>query len=109
VKRVKVTGDLWHGKVPDGAAYVGRQAPGLRRSRWHNPHKVSPKPCPECAGALHEPAEAVRLHRLDLLVHPELWPEIRSELALRDLACWCRLDEACHADVLLAVANGEDP
>jgi hypothetical protein len=26
-RRVKVTGDLFHGQVPDGAVYVGRQAP----------------------------------------------------------------------------------
>lgn len=31
--------------------------------------------------------------------------EIRSALAGRDLACWCPLDEPCHADVLLEVAN----
>jgi hypothetical protein len=23
----------------------------------------------------------------------------------KDLACWCRLDQACHADVLLKLAN----
>jgi hypothetical protein len=23
-----------------------------------------------------------------------------------DLACWCRPDQACHADVLLEYANG---
>lgn len=32
-------------------------------------------------------------------------PEIREHLAGADLACWCRLDETCHADVLLEVAN----
>ncbi|WP_165368501.1 DUF4326 domain-containing protein [Serinicoccus sediminis] len=31
--------------------------------------------------------------------------EIRDELAGRDLACWCPLDEPCHADVLLKLAN----
>lgn len=31
--------------------------------------------------------------------------EIRVELAGHDLACWCPLDEPCHADVLLEVAN----
>lgn len=36
-------------------------------------------------------------------VTPEM---VRAELAGRDLACWCPLSEACHADVLLAVANG---
>ena len=33
-------------------------------------------------------------------------PEIiRAELRGKNLACWCPLDEPCHADVLLAVAN----
>lgn len=31
---------------------------------------------------------------------------VRSELAGKDLACWCPLDEPCHADVLLELANG---
>lgn len=26
----------------------------------------------------------------------------------RDLACWCPLDQPCHADVLLRLANGAD-
>ena len=30
---------------------------------------------------------------------------IRVELGGRDLACWCGLDQACHADVLLEHAN----
>lgn len=33
--------------------------------------------------------------------------EIRAELARKDLACWCPLDQPCHADVLLAIANGD--
>lgn len=32
--------------------------------------------------------------------------EIRAELAGKDLACWCPLDQPCHADVLLELANG---
>jgi hypothetical protein len=35
--------------------------------------------------------------------------EIRSELAGRDLACWCPLDQPCHADVLLKIASGGTP
>lgn len=35
--------------------------------------------------------------------------EIRRELAGRDLACWCPLDQPCHADVLLELANGATP
>lgn len=36
---------------------------------------------------------------------PPTVAEIREHLAGKNLACWCRLDEPCHADVLLAVAN----
>lgn len=31
--------------------------------------------------------------------------DVRQELAGKNLACWCRLDQACHADILLEVAN----
>lgn len=34
--------------------------------------------------------------------------DIRAELAGHDLACWCPLSEPCHADILLALANGGD-
>ena len=33
--------------------------------------------------------------------------EIHSALAGKNLACWCRPGLACHADVLLAIANGD--
>jgi len=33
------------------------------------------------------------------------YSDIRRELAGHDLACWCPLDQPCHADVLLEVAN----
>lgn len=47
-RRVKVEGDLFHPKVPEGAVYVGRSAPGLKRSPFYNSHRVG-KPCSECA------------------------------------------------------------
>lgn len=31
------------------------------------------------------------------------------ELRGKDLACWCPLDQPCHADVLLRLANSEPP
>ena len=34
---------------------------------------------------------------------------IRAELRGKDLACWCPLDQPCHADVLLEIANGDQP
>lgn len=30
---------------------------------------------------------------------------IRTGLGGKDLACWCPLDQPCHADVLLRIAN----
>lgn len=36
------------------------------------------------------------------------YPHIKNvhEIAGLDLACWCPLDQPCHADVLLELANG---
>lgn len=31
-----------------------------------------------------------------------------AELRGKNLACWCRHDQPCHADVLLELANGKD-
>jgi len=36
---------------------------------------------------------------------PEFRAEIKSELAGKNLACFCPLDQPCHADVLLEIAN----
>lgn len=35
------------------------------------------------------------------LINPEFFEELRG----KNLACWCRLDQPCHADVLLELAN----
>jgi hypothetical protein len=35
----------------------------------------------------------------------DIVPQIREELAGKNLACWCRPDQPCHADVLLEIAN----
>jgi Domain of unknown function (DUF4326) len=39
------------------------------------------------------------------LYHPPSSAKIRQHLRGYDLACWCPLDEPCHADVLLEIAN----
>lgn len=31
--------------------------------------------------------------------------EVKRELRGKDLACWCSLSNACHADILLKIAN----
>ena len=104
-RRVKMTGDLFRGRVPDGAVYVGRAAPRLKRSRRANPHPVG-KPCKVCGGRVHTRAEAIARFRWYLHSTPGLLDQARRELAGRDLACWCPLDQACHADMLLDPVNG---
>jgi Domain of unknown function (DUF4326) len=105
-RRVAVQGDLFHGQVPAGAVYVGRAAPGLRRSRWANPHPVRGT-CRAC-GSEHDQAGAVHAYAADLAARPDLAAAAVDELGGRDLACWCRTGP-CHADVLLAVAAGLQP
>lgn len=63
-------------------------------TKWQNPHRN-----------LRPRSEAVREYRDYLATRPDLVAAARRELAGRDLACWCPLDEPCHADVLLDVAN----
>ena len=52
-------------------------------------------------------AEAKRLYRADLLAGRlrVSVADVRRELRGRDLACYCALNEPCHADVLLEIAN----
>ena len=42
-----------------------------------------------------------------VVVRPTL-DDIRSELRGKNLACWCPLDQPCHADVLLELANAPE-
>lgn len=90
--------------MPEGAVYVGRP------TKWGNPFKV---------GALdpyheHLVESAKRMDAQAAVNHYEVRylgrnlpdrDEIIAELRDKDLACWCRLDDPCHADVLLAIAN----
>jgi hypothetical protein len=52
--------------------------------------------------------DAVALFRAYVTFFDDIWrPEdIRASLRGLDLACWCPLDQPCHADVLLEIANG---
>lgn len=76
-------------RMPEGAVYVGRP------TKWGNPWKVSKTMSAD---------EAVELYRLGLYRES---PKFFEELRGKDLACWCPIDQPCHADVLLRIANGE--
>ncbi len=90
--------------MPPGAIYVGRP------TRWGNPLYAG-------FWKGYTKADAVRDFerwiRRDLSVSsfdnafgiPPTIQEIIDALAGHDLACWCKPGDACHADVLLAIAN----
>lgn len=52
-----------------------------------------------------DPAETVEAFRQLLRDRPGLADRARAALTGRRLACICPLDQPCHADVLLRVAN----
>lgn len=52
-------------------------------------------------------AEAVARFRHALFWDSAIHDFIRNELAGKDLACWCDLDQPCHADVLIEIANSD--
>lgn len=107
-------------RMPEGAQYVGRPGP------WGNP--ISFMDVGEQYPSLNDHQVATLIVRdFKVLVDrgrlafpnwrfadgtrgPVEWTypspgRIRAELAGHDLACWCPLDQPCHADVLLELAN----
>ena len=70
-----------------------------RTTRWGNPFRAG-------EGGIETSEEAIRAYRQWLGRNPELKRAARTELAGRNLACWCALDGPCHADVLLQLARG---
>jgi hypothetical protein len=89
----------WHrgmGKLPAGAKLV------TRASRWGNPFVLIEH------GGTYTRAESLWLYEHEHLPsRPDLLAQL-PELAGRRLACSCRLDEDCHADVLCRLANADD-
>lgn len=53
-------------------------------------------------------AEAVRLHREQVLNSPTFMAAIRRELRGKDLVCCCGKKQACHGSIYLAVANNSE-
>ncbi|HET7538783.1 MAG TPA: DUF4326 domain-containing protein [Polyangiaceae bacterium] len=79
-----------------------------RPSKWGNPFSEALASAPS-KGKPAVRAASVRQFRQALRAHdPALGfgiQDVRRELRGKNLACWCPLDEPCHADVLLKVAN----
>lgn len=83
-------------KMPPNTVYVGRP------TKWGNPYIITDwQPRERCI-------ERLREHYVDPLLQRVIYPN--REMAIRelrgkDLACWCPLNQPCHADVLLEIAN----
>lgn len=76
-------------RMPPNAVYVGRP------TKWGNPFPV---------GTI-DLQESLRLYRQHVHHHRSKGRLDIDELRGKDLACWCPLDQPCHADVLLDLAN----
>jgi hypothetical protein len=135
-RRVRVTGDYFHGQVPSGSVYVGRHAPGLAGSKYANPFRAARmmprahplRPYLDAAARLAGmTAEELAGPANDILrpetrqvaatafwywfrEQPDLIATATADLAGVDLACWCPKPQAgpdwCHAFALLLRANG---
>jgi hypothetical protein len=77
-----------------------------RSTKWGNPFKVDYKGMtPELAvqsfkNVLDEVGEYQISARTKVTIE-----DIKRELRGKNLACWCKPSEVCHADVLLEIAN----
>ena len=87
-------------KMPMNTIYVGR------RTIWGNPFKANDK---EWGGEMLKPATLAVMFEIYAKEfqrdEPRIYREWLKPLRGRDLACWCKPSEPCHADVLLELAN----
>lgn len=83
-------------RIPENTVSVAR--PG----KWGNPFRVGDFGIPTAKDAV----ERFRGWLGGYVVGPAK-PDL-SPLRGKNLACWCHLDQPCHADVLLDLANPQD-
>jgi hypothetical protein len=76
-------------KMPKNTVYVGRP------TKWGNPFPVTQH---------FNRAEAFKQYCL-FVDKWDLEEDAKKELKGKNLACWCKVGELCHADVLLQIAN----
>jgi hypothetical protein len=84
--------------MPEGAVYVGRG------SQWGNKYRVGLNTL-YGQSVMVGRQMAVNLFRNYASSLAVAKPEWIAPLKDHDLACWCPLDEPCHADVLLELSR----
>ncbi|MFE2407082.1 DUF4326 domain-containing protein [Kitasatospora sp. NPDC059408] len=90
---------------PEGAVYVGRPSGWGNPFRLGGPYRFVDADERVLMGVVRTHDQAVELFRCFLNGRPDLQAKVRAELVGRDLTCWCPPGQACHADVLLQIAN----
>ncbi|WP_102158693.1 DUF4326 domain-containing protein [Zhihengliuella halotolerans] len=90
-------------RMPRSAVYVGRNG---SLNGWGNPFVVEDL----LNGGNIDRQQSVDLFRRALIEGRLQFSmsKVRAELAGKNLACWCPLDQPCHADVLLRIAAGKE-
>lgn len=79
-------------RMPENTVYVGRG------SRWGNPYTLE----------FYDREHAVNNFKQFEVGRRTLTKRnIQKLLRGKNLACWCKLNETCHADILLKIANEE--
>ena len=73
-----------------------------RPSKWGNPYRVGE--C-GCNGIPYTARVAVELFKHYTVAADELAELAKQELRGKNLACWCKPGQPCHADTLLKLAN----
>ena len=99
--------------MPDNAVYVGRP------TKWGNPYKVTGEPghwfvidteLDEPYASFEKKHDAfdlaLMLYKKEISYKHNSGKVNVYDLKGKNLACWCKLDEPCHADVLLELSNG---
>ena len=81
--------------MPEGAVYVGRP------TKWGNPFPVLEPPL----YGRRKAADAYCRYVTEAPWSALFCADAQRQLGGHDLACWCPLDQPCHADVLLEIAN----
>lgn len=93
-------------KMPENTVSVCR--PG----KWGNPFSVIPglRPGSKVSswGYIAVPTieDAIECYREFMAQRPDLVADAKRTLRGKNLACFCKPTEPCHADVLLKLANG---
>lgn len=98
IQRKRIKG--W--RMPEGAVYVGR--PTEWGNRYYVGHEIAH--VDNTTRRVHDSNHAAALYREWFEWQTEHgYPPALDDLRGKDLCCWCPLDQPCHADVLLELAN----